>query len=146
MTPLNASSMTTRNWNSERENDLEQRMWNRRIYLNSRISSNLSVILILISEPLWMWQIANMLLDRSHRVKSTSTLLAKRVFLVTIDDTYVIQQQQIRIESISKQNRERTALFYFFFSHLIHFDFSFDFQSSVKRNIDYNFYVRIIFV
>ena len=144
MTPLNASSMTTRNWNSERENDLEQRMWNRRIYLNSRISSNLSVILILIS--LWMWQIANMLLDRSHRVKSTSTLLAKRVFLVTIDDTYVIQQQQIRIESISKQNRERTALFYFFFSHLIHFDFSFDFQSSVKRNIDYNFYVRIIFV
>lgn len=87
-----------------------------------------------------------MLLDRSHRVKSTSTLLAKRVFLVTIDDTYVIQQQQIRIESISKQNRERTALFYFFFSHLIHFDFSFDFQSSVKRNIDYNFYVRIIFV
>ena len=146
MTPLNASSMTTRNWNSERENDLEQRMWNRRIYLNSRISSNLSVILILISEPLWMWQIANMLLDRSHRVKSTSTLLAKRVFLVTIDDTYVIQQQQIRIESISKQNRERTALFYFFFSHLIHFDFSFYFQSSVKRNIDYNFYVRIIFV
>lgn len=145
MTPLNASSMTTRNWNSERENDLEQRMWNRRIYLNSRISSNLSVILILISEPLWMWQIANMLLDRSHRVKSTSTLLAKRVFLVTIDDTYVIQQQQqIRIES--KQDREKAALFYFFFSHLIHFVFSFDFQSSVKRNIDYNFYVRIIFV
>lgn len=34
----------------------------------------------------------------------------------------------------------------FFFSHLIHFVFSFDFQSSVKRNIDYNFYVRIIFV
>lgn len=89
-----------------------------------------------------------MLLDRSHRVKSTSTLLAKRVFLVTIDDTYVIQQQQqIRIESISKQDRERAALFYlFFFSHLIHFVFSFDFQSSVKRNIDYNFYVRIIFV
>lgn len=55
-----------------------------------------------------------MLLDRSHRVKSTSTLLAKRVFLVTIDDTYVIQQQQqIRIES--KQDRERELLFFIFF-------------------------------
>lgn len=132
MTPLNASSMTTRNWNSERENDLEQRMWNRRIYLNSRISSNLSVILILISEPLWMWQIANMLLDRSHRVKSTSTLLAKRVFLVTIDDTYVIQQQQqIRIES--KQDRESCSFLFFFFFALDPFRFQFRFSIERKK-------------